>query len=138
MAHRVRKVNYCYVTVPSRAGQGVNILGELKAAGANLLAFSGFPTTKGKAQLDLIATNMSPIKRVAKNNSWRLSKVKKGFLAQGNDEIGAAHRHLEKLAEQKINVIAADAVAAGGGRYGMIFWVKPKDYGRAAKALRAS
>ncbi len=138
MAHRVRKVNYCYVTVPSRAGQGVNILGELKAAGVNLLAFSGFPTKRGKAQLDLIATNMSPIKRVAKNNGWRLSKVKKGFLAQGNDEIGAAHRHLEKLAEQKINVTAADAVAAGGGRYGMIFWVKPKDYGRAAKALRAS
>lgn len=138
MAHRVRKVNYCYVTVPSRAGQGVNILGELKAAGVNLLAFSGFPTKKGKAQLDLIAINMSPIKRVAKNNGWRLSKVKKGFLAQGNDEIGAAHRHLEKLAEQKINVTAADAVAAGGGRYGMIFWVKPKDYGRAAKALRAS
>jgi hypothetical protein len=138
MAHRVRKVNYCYVTVPSRAGQGVNILGELKAAGVNLLAFSGFPTKKGKAQLDLIAINMSPIKRVAKNNGWRLSKVKKGFLAQGNDEIGAAHRHLEKLAEQKINVTAADAVAAGGGRYGMIFWVKPKDYSRAAKALRAS
>ncbi len=138
MAHRVRKVNYCYVTVPSRAGQGVNILGELKAAGVNLLAFSGFPTKKGKAQLDLIAINMSPIKRVAKNNGWRLSKVKKGFLAQGNDEIGAAHRHLEKLAEQKINVTAADAVAAGGGRYGMIFWVKPKDYRRAAKALRAS
>ena len=89
MAHRVRKVNYCYVTVPSRAGQGVNILGELKAAGVNLLAFSGFPTKKGKAQLDLIAINMSPIKRVAKNNGWRLSKVKKGFLAQGNDEIGA-------------------------------------------------
>ena len=138
MAHRVRKVNYCYVTVPSRAGQGVNILGELKAAGVNLLAFSGFPTKKGKAQLDLIAINMSPIKRVAKNNGWRLSKVKKGFLAQGNDEIGAAHRHLEKLAEQRINVTAADAVAAGGGRYGMIFWVKPKDYSRAAKALRAS
>lgn len=138
MAHRVRKVNYCYVTVPSRAGQGANILGELKAAGVNLLAFSGFPTKKGKAQLDLIATNMSPIKRVAKNNGWRLSKVKKGFLVQGNDEIGAAHRHLEKLAEQKINVTAADAVAAGGGRYGMIFWVKPKDYSRAAKALRAS
>ena len=138
MAHRVRKVNYCYVTVPSRSGQGANILGELKASGVNLLAFSGFPTKKGKAQLDLIATNMSPIKRVAKNNGWRLSKVKKGFLAQGNDEIGAAHWHLEKLAEQKINVTAADAVAAGGGRYGMIFWVKPKDYSRAAKALRAS
>lgn len=138
MAHRVRKVNYCYITVPSRAGQGANILGELKEAGVNLLAFSGFPTKKGKAQLDLIGTDMGPIKRVAKKNGWRLSKTKRGFLAQGNDEIGAAYRHMQKLAEQKINVTAANAVATGGGRYGMIFWVKPKDYSRAAKALRAS
>ena len=33
MADRVRKVNYCYLTVSSRAGQGVKVLSELKAAG---------------------------------------------------------------------------------------------------------
>ena len=34
-------------------------------------------------------------------------------------------------------VTAADAVTAGRGRFGMILWVKPKDVGRAAKALGA-
>ncbi len=137
MAYRVRKVNYCYVTVPSRAGQGAKVLAALKDAEVNLLAFSGFPTKKRKAQLDLIADNMAPLKKAAKKYGWRLSKVKKGFIAQGDDGVGAAHRHIQKLADQKINITAANAVAAGNGRCGMILWVKAKDNNRAAKALNA-
>jgi hypothetical protein len=34
-------------------------------------------------------------------------------------------------------VTAADAIAAGQGRYGMLLWVKAKDYARAARALKA-
>ena len=137
MAHRVRKVNYCYITVPSRAGQGATALAALKKAGVNLLAFSGFPAKKGAAQLDFVTDNMAGLKRVASKNGWRLSKTKKGFLAQGDDAIGTAHLHIQKLADRKINVVAADAVCAGKGRYGMILWVKPKEYARAAKALGA-
>ncbi len=137
MADRVRKVNYVYVKVPNRAGQGSNVLGELREADVNLLAYSGFPAGGGKAQLDLIPENMAALKRVARKNGWRLSTTKKGFLVQGSDEIGAVHRHIDKLAANKINITAADAVCAGKRRYGMILWVKPKDYSRAAKVLRA-
>ncbi len=137
MAGRVRKVNYCYLTVPSRSGHGARVLGELKDAGVNLLAFSGFPAKGGKAQLDLVTDDMAGVRQVARKNDWRLSKTKKGFLVQGVDGVGAVHRHTRKLADKKISVTAADAVAAGGGRYGMVLWVKPKDYSRAAKALRA-
>ena len=137
MAHRVRKVNYCYIMVPSRAGHGAKALAELKKARVNLLAFSGFPTKKGMAQLDFVTDNMAGLKRVAKKNDWRLSKTKKGFLAQGDDAVGTAYLHIQKLADRKINVVAADAVAAGKGRYGMILWVRPKDYSRAANALGA-
>jgi predicted amino acid-binding ACT domain protein len=66
-----------------------------------------------------------------------LSKTKKGFLVQGDDRVGACHRQLQKLADKKINVTAADALAAGKGRYAMILWVKPKAYARAARVLRA-
>jgi hypothetical protein len=51
--------------------------------------------------------------------------------------VGAVHNHLKKLADQKINITAADAVTAGKGRYAMLLWVRPKDYARAAAALRA-
>ncbi|UCD76680.1 MAG: hypothetical protein JSV91_07090 [Phycisphaerales bacterium] len=137
MADRVRKVNYCYLTVTGRAGQGAKVLGALNEAGVDLLAFSGFPSKKGKAQLDLLAPNLAAVRRVARKNNWRLSTTKKAFLVQGDDKVGAVHRHIKKLADKKINVTAADAVAAGKGRYGMLLWVKPKDYARAAKALNA-
>ena len=137
MADRVRKVSYCYTTVSSRAGHGARVLAELKEAGVDLLAFSGFPTKGGKAQLDLVAQDMAAVRRIARKGGWRLSKTKKGFLVQGTDTVGAVARHVQKLADRRINVTAVDAVAAGKGRYGMILWVKPKDYARAARALGA-
>lgn len=137
MADRVMKVNYCYPIVPNRAGQGARILSEIAAAGIDLIAYSGFPLGAGRSQLDLVVKDVGPLGRLARRNGWRLSKAKKGFLVQGSDRVGAVHRHLQKLADKRINVIAADAVSAGSGRYGMILWVKPRDYSRAAKALGA-
>ena len=138
MADRVRKVNYCYVRVTSRAGQGASVLSTLRAEGVNLLAFSGFPAKGGKSQLDLIPEDMTALRRVARENGWRLSKVKKGFVITGSDVVGAVQRHIDRLAGSRINITAADAVMAGKGRYGMILWVKPKDYNRAARVLRAT
>jgi hypothetical protein len=132
-----RKVSYCYITVPNRPGQGAKVLKELKDADINLMAYSGFPTKGGNAQLDLVAKNLAKIRRVANKNKWRLSQAKKGFMIQGADKLGAVHRHIQKLADNKINVTAADAVCAGKGRYGMLLWVKGKDYARATKALNA-
>ena len=82
MADRVRKVNYAYTVVPNRAGQGARMLGELERAGVDLLAYSGFPAGGGRSQLDLVLEDMGSLRRMAKKNGWRLSKVKKGFLVQ--------------------------------------------------------
>lgn len=137
MADRVRKVNYCYAKVASRAGQGAKMLAELKDEDLSLLAFSGFPAGGGKAQLDFVTDDMPALRRLARKNGWRLSKPKKGFLVQGNDDAGVVYKHVRKLADRKINITAADAVCAGKGRYGMVLWVKPRDYNRAARALNA-
>lgn len=137
MADRVRRVSYCNTTVSSRSGQGAKVLQELKDAGVNLMAFSGFPGKSGRAQLDFVTDDIAGVRRVARRSGWRLSKTKRGFHVQGTDQVGAVARHIQKLADSKINVIAADAVCAGKNRYGMILWVKPRDYARAARALKA-
>ena len=138
MADRVRRVNYAYVRVPNRPGQGARITEQLREAGVNLLAYTAFPTRAGKAQVDLIAEDLGAIRRIARKKGWGLSDAKKGFLVQGDDRVGAVHGHLKKLADRRINVTAADAVSAGKGRYAMLLWVKPKEYARAATALGAS
>jgi hypothetical protein len=133
----VRKVNYVDLKVRNRAGQGTQILGALNDAGVNLLAFTGFPDKGGKSQIDLVTNDLATVRRLARKHGWRISKAKKGFLIQGRDRVGAVYRQVRKLADQRINVTAMDAVSAGKGQFGMILWVKPKDYGRAARALRA-
>ena len=137
MADRVSKVSYCHLEVPSRSGQGAQVLGALAQAGVNLQAFSGFPKGTGKAQVDLVTPDLARVRRVAARHGWRLSKTKRAFLVQGDDRVGAVHRQVQKPADRKINVTAADALSAGKGRWAMILWVKPKDYARAAKALGA-
>ena len=132
-----RKVRYLVLKVPSRAGQAARMLGALAEGGVNLLAFTGFPDRGGKAQVDLVTDDLAGVRRVARKEGWRLSAPKRGFLVQGSDRVGAVHGDLRRLAEAGINVTAADAVTAGKGRYGMILWVKPRDYARAARALRA-
>ena len=133
----VRKIDYCKAIVPARAGRAAEMLGALRDEGVNLLAFTGFPIGGGKAQIDLVAPRIADVRRVARKHGWRLGPTRKGFLVQGRDSVGAVHRHLAKLAKQEINVIAADALAAGGGRFAMILWVAPRDYARAARALQA-
>lgn len=137
MADTVRKVNYCHVTVPARAGQGAKVLGEVARAGINMLGFSGFPVAGGKAQLDFLVSNVGAVRRLAQRQGWKVSPAKKAFLIQGPDVAGAVHRHTQKLADARIKITAADAVSSGGGRYGMFLWVKPRDYAKAAKALKA-
>jgi hypothetical protein len=136
VADRVRKVSYCTMSVPSRAGQGARVLGALAEGGVDLVAFSGFPE-RGRAQIDLATDDLAGLRRVARRQGFRLSGLKRCFVIQGGDRVGAVHEHVRKLAEAGINITAVDAVSAGARRFGMILWVKPRDYARAAKALRA-
>ncbi len=133
----VRKVSYVDLKVPNRASQAAQVLRALEEAGVNLLAFTGFPDKAGKSQIDLVTNDLAGVRRVARKQGWRLGKAKRGFLVQGKNRVGAVHRQIRKLADQRINITALDAVAAGKGQYGMILWVKPKDYARAARVLRA-
>ena len=136
MSDRLRKVDYFYVMVPNKAGQGAKVAAGLAAAGVNLLAFSGFPSGR-QTQLDLMPEDSGKLKRAAKKLGLKLSKKKSGFLYQADDRVGAMTRIFEKLAEAKINVIAVDAVCSGKGRFGAIFWVKPQAVAKAAKLLGA-
>ena len=125
---------YFSVEVPDKPGEGARMLAQLKEAGVNLLAFSGFPAGR-RAQLDFVPADGKAFRAAARKAKWRLGQAKKVFLVTGQDRIGVAANVLGKLAASKINVTASQAVAAGAGQFGMILWVKPPDLRRAIKAL---
>jgi hypothetical protein len=138
MPSTIRKVSYAYVTAPSKPGEAARILQALRDANINLLAFSGFPQGRGTAQIDVVTDDLDGLKGVARVRKWKLSRIKRAFLAQGTDEVGAAVAPLARMGAANINVIAADAIAAGEGRFGVIFWVEARKYNRAAKLLHAA
>ena len=137
MAETIRKVEYFYIEAPNKPGVGAKVLSELREAGVNLYAFSGFPHGRG-AQIDFFPKDSAIFKAAAKKAKLKLSAKKAGFLIEGEDRPGAIADIMAKLAEANINVTAIDAVCAGEGRYGAILWVKSADFSKAAKALGAS
>jgi hypothetical protein len=138
MTDTIRQVNYCYLVAPSKPGAAAEILGALREGNVNLLVFSGFPAGRDRAQIDLATDDVDALKAVAKQRKWKLSRVKRAFLGQGRDTAGAAIAPLAALAAARINVTSATAIAAGEGRFGMIFWVKPAQHKRAAQVLGAA
>ncbi len=134
MAETVHLYEYRYIQVPDKPGEGARVLAQLKEAGVNLLAFSGFPAGR-KGQLDFVPEDAQAFKAVARKAKWPLSPAKKVFLIAGDDRVGVGADLLGKLAAVKINVIASQAITAGAGRFGMLLWVKPGDVRKAAKAL---
>ena len=136
MADVIRKVVYYKTEVPDKPGEGARILSALTAGGVNMLAFSGFPSGR-RAQMDFIPEDEALFKKAAKTAGLKLSAKKTGFLVQGNDRVGAVSGIMTKVAEAKINITALDAIVAGGGRYGVIFWVKSADVRKTAKLLDA-
>ena len=136
MTDSVRKADYFYVEVANQAGAGATYLKALRDLGVNLLAFSGFPAGR-KAQIDFIPEDTAAFRAAAKKNKWKLSARKTVFLVQGDDRLGAIHEVIGKLAAARISITALDAMTAGAGRYGAMFWVKSRDVAKAARILGA-
>lgn len=137
MAEKIQKVDYFYIKAANKPGVGLGVLDALRDAGVNLLAFTGFPSGS-KAQIDFVPADTAAFKAAARKLGLELSAKKTGFLIQAEDRVGALVDILGKLAAARINVTALDAVTAGEGRYGAIFWVKSPDVRKAAKILNAS
>mgnify|MGYP003543793333 CR=1 FL=1 len=136
MADTVRGVEYQYATVPDTPGEVQRILSALEERGVNLVAFLGFPEG-GQSQIDLVAEDPGELRAAAEAAGVALSEPKRAFLIQGDDRVGAVADATGKLAGANVNVTAAAAVAASSGSYGMIVWVAPAAYERAAAALGA-
>lgn len=138
MAESIRRMDYFAVNVANKRGEGARLLQTLADEGVNLIAFTGFPGGDGKAQLDFVPENGAAFRAAAERMKLRPRAPKTVFIIQGDDRPGAIAGLLKRLADAKINVTAVDAVAAGGGRYSAMLWVKPKDVDQAAATLGAA
>ena len=132
----IRKADYFSMQVSNKAGEGARLLGALRDAGVDLLAFTGFPSGK-RAQVDFVPKDSAKFRRAARAIGMKVGAPKTVFLATGDDRVGAIASICEKIAATGVNMTAMDAIANGRGRYAAIFWVPPRAVAKVAKALRA-
>jgi hypothetical protein len=135
MADEIRRIDYYYMSVPDKPGEGAHILSILREAGVNLIGVSAFPHGARRSQLDLIPEDSALLVQAAKGARFKLSAKKSGFLVQGEDRPGAVADFVGRLAHAKINVTSVQAFCSGSNRYGGMLWVKRADLRKAAKAL---
>ena len=135
MPDNIKRIDYYYVSVPDKPGEGTRILAALRDAGVNLIGVSAFPHGSRRSQLDLVPEDSATFAKAARAAGLTLSRRKSGFLIQGEDRPGAVADIAKKLAKRNINVTAVQLFCAGSGRYGGMLWVKAPDVRKAAKAL---
>ncbi len=134
MPDTVRLVDYFYVAVADKPGEGARLLRQLREAGVYLHSIHAFPKGR-RAQVDFVPSDGTAFKAAAKAGKWKVTGPKRAFMIQGDDRTGALVDYFARLGAAKINVTAADAVAAGTGRFGAILWVKQRDVKKAARVL---
>jgi len=137
MPDTTRLVEYFYVMAPQKPGVGAALLAELQQAGVNLLAFSGFPSSRA-AQVDFVPEDAAAFKAAAKKAKWKVKGPKKALMVMGDDRPGAVAGVMKTLAAARINVTALQAVCAGAGRFGVILWTSPTAIARAGRLLGAA
>jgi hypothetical protein len=138
MAGIVRRIEYYYTEVLDHPGGGAKVLTALKKEDVNLIALNAFPVSTRRAQIDFVPSNARAFLAAARKAGIKLTGPKTAFLVQGDDRVGAAADMVSKLGKAGLNVVAMNAVAAGGRRYGAILWVKPRNVDKAAKILGAT
>ena len=137
MADDIRVVDHYSASIPNKVGEGARVLGALRDAGVNLIAFWGYKHGAGRAQLEFIPENGATFVAAAKKAKLRLRRSTALFI-HGDDRPGAIADMLAKLAAARINVAAVQAVCGGGGSYGTIVFLLPAAAQKAAAVLGAA
>ena len=138
MAKTISSISYFYATVEDKPDEGRKLLEFLSANSVNLSAFTAFPVDGGRSQLDFFPDDPGQLLIAAQEAGIKLVGPKKAFIIQGDDQTGVLIEYYLRLADAGINAHAGNGVTDGAGRFGFILWVKPEDYGRAAKVLDVS
>lgn len=136
MPDGLQKVEYFYVIVEDKRGEGNWILEHFREKGVNLISFTAFPLGSGKTQLDFIPADKELLKSAAAEAHINLIGPKRAFLYRGDDKPGSIVEIHSKLSNAGINVHSANAMATSDGKFGLILWVKPEDYDSAARVLK--
>ena len=135
MGARIYSVDYYEATVEDLPGEGHRFLTWLAEEQVNLLAFSAWPTGRGRTRLSIYPVNSTWLADAARRQGVRLAGPHHGFIVHGDDTLGSLVDIHRKLAHAGINVATSNGISDGRGGYRYILHVSPEDVQLARKTL---
>src|ERR1039457_525241 len=85
------KLEYYSVVVSDKPGRGEHVLSALKEAGVNFVGIWGYPVSKSKSRIDLVAEDPAQLKKAAKKLKIELGKKQTAFHITGEDHRSEEH-----------------------------------------------
>jgi hypothetical protein len=137
MAEEIRVVEHYSASIANNVGEGARVLGALRDAGVNLIAFWGYKHGARRAHLEFIPEDSATFVAAAKNAKLKLKKSTALYI-HGYDRPGAIADILAKLARAHVSVVALQAVCGGGGGYGTVVFLPPTAIRKGAGVLSAA
>ena len=129
-----KRVTYFKAKTEDKPGALLALANDLKAKNLGLIGLKG--VAQG-GQGDILVIAKSPDKlREAWKASGTLIEEGTAFFVSGEDKTGALVAGLDALAKAGVNIVATEAMAAGG-KFGAVIWVSPEDVDKSALALGA-
>ena len=129
-----KRVTYFKARVENKPGALLALVQELKAKNLGLVSLKGFGHAD-QGEVLVVAKNPEKLR-----SAWQAAGilVEEGtaFFFSGADKTGALIANLEAIAKGGTNVVAIEALAAGG-YFGSVVWVSPEDVDKTAQALGA-
>jgi hypothetical protein len=122
-------------SLEDRPGALLAFANEMKSKNIGLIALWGYATQQGRGELYCIAKDAEKFRKAYVPAGMPIEEHK-GFFLKGADRTGALVKTLEKIAQKGVNLVAVQALAAGGN-YGSFLLVAPEDLERTAEVLGA-
>lgn len=129
-----KRVIYFKAKIENKPGALLALAKDLKAKNLGLVSLKGFGQAD-QGEVLVVAKNPEKL-RTAWQAAGILVEEGTAFFFSGPDKTGALIDNLETIANAGTNVVAVEALAAGGN-YAALVWVSPEDLDRTAQALGA-
>lgn len=135
MADEIRIVQYLSAIVGDKPGEGRRLLEHLSEKGINLEGFAALPIGDGLTQLNFITDRTEKVREAGADAGVEFAGPERAFLIEGDDRIGAFHKHHLTLSNAHINVYTSSGMCDARGHFYFLLWVKPEDFDKAAHAF---
>ena len=131
----VKRLDYLGVAIEGDANEAADVLSRVCARGVGLTAFFLAPNGDGRMRVDFASRNQDTLARILVDLRLGAATCRTAFSIRAESGPCSALQALDRLRQDGIQVLGAQAASDDAGGSSAVVWVDPQDARRAAEVL---